>query len=82
MPRRRLPRPERAAYRRDDTFTARIREATTWRSRLAAGVDYLRAVLAELPEEDADRVAEQAALQLAGLARQINFGGPYVRHRK
>lgn len=70
---RRLPRQERAAYRRDDEYMARIREATTWKTRLEAGVDYLKAALENHPAT-ADQTAEEAALKLADLARGINFG--------
>jgi hypothetical protein len=52
---------------------ARINEATTWRSRLGAGMDYLKAALEARPDL-ADQVAKDAALHLAEVARQITFG--------
>ncbi|WP_141575753.1 hypothetical protein [Actinomadura sp. WMMA1423] len=69
----RLRRRDLVPYRRDDLYMARIREATTWRSRLGHAVDYLKASLNAHPDV-ADQVAEEAAAALADLARTVSFG--------
>ncbi|MBO2464025.1 hypothetical protein [Actinomadura violacea] len=69
----RLRRRDLVPYRRDDMYMARIREATTWRSRLGHAVDYLKAALDAHPDQ-ADKAAEEAAYTLADLARTISFG--------
>lgn len=69
----RLRRRDLVPYRRDDMYMARIREATTWRSRLGHAVDYLKAALDAHPDQ-ADQAAEEAAATLADLARTVSFG--------
>ena len=69
----RLRRRDMVAYRRDDMYMTRIREATTWRSRLGHAVDYLKAALNAHPDQ-ADQVAEEAAAAIADLARTVSFG--------
>ncbi|WP_242890880.1 hypothetical protein [Actinomadura litoris] len=64
---------DKVPYRRDDMYMARIREATTWRSRLGHALDYLKAALEAHPDQ-ADAVAEEAANTLADLARTVSFG--------
>lgn len=73
---RRIPRADRAAYRRDDTCMARIREATTWRTKLQAGVDYLKAALDTTDPDTAMKEADEAAMTLADAARRLTFGEP------
>lgn len=74
MARVRLPRREKAAYRRHETFMGRIREATTWKARLDHGRDYLVAALKDCDPAVAEQVAEQVAAELAEHARRITFG--------
>jgi len=71
---RKLPRADRAAYRRDDTCMARINEATTWRTKLQAGADYLKAALENTDPETAMKTADEAALAMADVARRLTFG--------
>ena len=70
---RKLPRADRAAYRRDDTFMALISEATTWRTRVDRGVDYLKAALANTDPDTAAKAADEAAMALADIARTLTF---------
>lgn len=72
MARIRLPRREKAAHRRHETYMARIREALTWKSRINHGRDYLFAALEDSVK--ADQVADQVAAELAEHARRITFG--------
>ncbi|MFI0406531.1 hypothetical protein [Actinomadura sp. 3N508] len=69
----RLKRRDLVPYRRDDMYMARIREATTWSSRLSHAVDYLKAALQAHPDQ-AEEAADEAAAGLADLARSISFG--------
>lgn len=69
----RLTRRDLVPYRRDDMYMARIREASTWPSRLGHAVDYLKAALNAHPDQ-ADQTAEEAAYTIADLARSISFG--------
>lgn len=70
---KRLPRTERKAYRRNDEYMNRIKHAPTWKRRIDAGEDYLKAALEAHPDL-AEQASTEAALLLADLAREITFG--------
>lgn len=65
---RRALKAQRTLANRRAHHQARIAAAATARDRLTAAVDWLRAVLANTPDDEAERLAEEAAAYLTRIA--------------